>query len=690
MNKYLLTDKPILQNRDLANLDADIAAVNAMVQAAVNVELFTIPLYMTSLYSIYGMHQINGAGNNFYQGRLWPGLTTTRKTDQPLTTNQDVFNKVFSVFIAEMLHLQLASNICTAVGYTPVFTSPLLQNADHSWNCYGEDKTIIPHVLDLKDVKKDSQFYGLKVKLDAMNATQVRLFLAIEETEYNAEENVDPEVWKSKYSPTVPYQNWTSKSTEADLPLFGTIGHMYLCLWEYLSIVYTDGNSLWSKMYNDKSIQQDIFNGGPSAQPQYPQMSVKVDPTLNKHPMAQVLDMINGITDQGEGSGVVDIIKQRLKLQMLKAVEENFQPNEANVAADYPSYSDTGAQLPTSADATARGGVNGGMDHFEIFQAVQKLITKPDFTTWDMWHQVNKGWRAANLIKDLADYQQNLKNYPQLPTADQIAAAMNNLTPSNDAKVWNANYELFSQIATGSITGMTMVLNNYWAVKGTNFPMPAMSGTGDRMSICWALFGKAPDLSIAPPAKKANTLYHACQGMALDPSTPVQEWGCASPTIYHTCIGSNDCRSEGGCGFVQSTAGGGSCGGSGCGGKSLRGKQQQATAGLKSAPADTTTTYGAPADNRCGAFGGCAVPISASQMYPDPKGPMQFYDFVKAPGPDGEWSNIDLSPTYNYTKGQLVHDVAWDAYTAALKNRKQPVPPKPSPNDIRLAFPPST
>lgn len=675
MSKYLFKDDPALLQRDLSNLDADKAAVYAMVQAAVNVELFTIPLYMTSLYSVHGMHQINGAGNNYYQGRWWPGLTTTRKTDAPLTTNQDVFNKVFSVFIAEMLHLQLASNICTAVGYSPDFTSPMLQNEDHSWNCYGDDKTIIPHVLDLKDVKADSEFSGLKVKLDAMNATQVKLFLAIEETESNAEQNVDPEIWKSKYSPTVPYKDWTAKSTEVDLPFFGTIGQMYMCLWEYFSIEYTDGQNLWDKMYDPNSIQQDLFNSGA---PQYPNMSVKIDKESPEHPLKQVLSMINGITDQGEGSGVVPDIQRRLHIRMLKAVENQYQPDGDNIATTYPSYSDTGAQLPTSADATARAGKNGGMDHFEIFQAVQKLIQEPDFLTWDQWHQTNTSWTANDLIKDQADYEANLKNYPQLPTADQIVAAMNNLTPADNQSVWNSNYELFSQIATGSITGMTTVLNDFWKVANTKFPMPAMSGTGDRMSICWALFGKAPDLSIAPPVRKTNTLYHACQGMVLDPNTPKQDWGCASPAIYHTCIGSNECRTEGGCGFVQSTSGGGSCGGSGCGQKTLR-SQANVLCGQ---------TYGAPADNKCKAFGGCAVPISASQMYPKPKGEMEFFNFTQ--NPDGSWNSVALPEKYAYNEGQLVHDVAWDAYTAVLKARQQPVPDKPAPNDIRLAFPPST
>src|ERR1700744_664064 len=41
----------------------DLAALKAIAQAAIDVELFTIPLYMTSLYSIEGMHEINSGGN---------------------------------------------------------------------------------------------------------------------------------------------------------------------------------------------------------------------------------------------------------------------------------------------------------------------------------------------------------------------------------------------------------------------------------------------------------------------------------------------------------------------------------------------------------------------------------------------------------------------------------------------------
>ena len=55
----------------------DLAALKAIAQAAIDVELFTIPLYMTSLYSIEGMHEINSGGNALYLGRLWPGPKTS-------------------------------------------------------------------------------------------------------------------------------------------------------------------------------------------------------------------------------------------------------------------------------------------------------------------------------------------------------------------------------------------------------------------------------------------------------------------------------------------------------------------------------------------------------------------------------------------------------------------------------------
>ncbi|HKR21525.1 MAG TPA: ferritin-like domain-containing protein, partial [Pyrinomonadaceae bacterium] len=139
--------EPVL--RDPANKDVDKSALQALAQATINVELFTIPLYMVSMYSIQGMHQITSKGNDFYQGRLWPGAAPSRDPDKD--ENGQAFNHFFSVFIDEMLHLQLASNIAKVLGVMPTYTSSALQTDDYGWKCYGPDQTIIPHILDFQD-----------------------------------------------------------------------------------------------------------------------------------------------------------------------------------------------------------------------------------------------------------------------------------------------------------------------------------------------------------------------------------------------------------------------------------------------------------------------------------------------------------------------------------------------------------
>src|SRR5262245_46285675 len=170
--------------RDPAEKATDQAALLAIAQAAVEVELFTIPLYMASMYSIQGMHQITSAGHDFYEGRLWPGPATTA---QPVSANERAFNIVFSVFIQEMLHLQLASNIATAVGCTPSYSENALQTANHGWTCYGPDVTVIPNIIDLRDT---TTYANTVVNLGPLTAEQLQLFLAIEQPDADARKDI--------------------------------------------------------------------------------------------------------------------------------------------------------------------------------------------------------------------------------------------------------------------------------------------------------------------------------------------------------------------------------------------------------------------------------------------------------------------------------------------------------------------
>ena len=81
--------------------------------------------------------------------------------------------------------------------------------------------------------------------------------------------------------------------------------------------------------------------------------------------------------------------------------------------------------------------------------------------------------------------------------------------------------------------------------------------------------------------------------------------------------------------------------------------------------------YQPPTDNKCKSFGGCAVPISAYQLYPE-DGSMALYSFAKDPQkPGGFISNQIFYGTnpamVQFHKGDVVHEVAYKAYTIAMR-----------------------
>jgi hypothetical protein len=664
--QLLSQKRDTIKKRNPSFKNADISCIRAIVQAAVNVELFTIPLYMTSMYSIYGLHQINAKGSDFYTGRYWPGSAPTG----PMATsaNAKTFNLIFKVFIEEMLHLQLASNMATTLGVNPDFNSPLLQDSDFGWICYNS--TTIPHILDFQDCIGD--FKKIEVKLNAMNAEQVKLFLAIEQTEDTAKTVLNPDTISTcekpaKYFECAPYDWWKPSFTEVDLPLFGSIGWMYTCFWDYLEIEYTDGTKLLDFLVGP--VQQDQFNLETPGHPmkEYPKIDATISVTKDgtTELKKQFMNAINAITDQGEGGGVVAFLTKRWNLPtLLKAVDKQFQPDPEALKKDYPGYNDKGGQIPVSGQAEARIS-SIKLDHFEVFQKVQQLIGEKDYMTWDMWHKnpANK-WTAEMLNPS------GTKSPYNIPSAEDVAGALNELKSTNTID----NHKLFSQAAVGTIKGITTQLNTYWQKKGAQFPSPAMYGSGDRVSICWAVTGQAPDLSMGVSRGPGGLHNHACQGMDLT-KEPSGNETCAAVEVYHSCKGSNDCKTEGGCGFVQNSEGGGNC----------------SSVVLKAKAGCGLQTMSAPANNKCATFGGCAVPISASQLFPQPGSTgsyvMQLFNY----GPAPEYKPESLVQM-QYAKTDAVYDIAWKAYTTVMAKRfpGKPAPKMPKPSAMRLAFPPST
>ena len=173
--------------------------------------------------------------------------------DPASSPNAAAFNHFFSVFIDEMLHLQLASNIAKALGVMPSYTSKGLVDANYGWVCYGPDNTVLPHILDFEDTIEG--YNDIRVKLDALTVEQNRLFLAIEQNEKDAKKMIDP-TKVGKYFPDAPFDNWEAGD---ELPMFGTIGHMYRCLWQYIEIEYDDGTRLFESVFNRGTLERDLL-----------------------------------------------------------------------------------------------------------------------------------------------------------------------------------------------------------------------------------------------------------------------------------------------------------------------------------------------------------------------------------------------------------------------------------------------
>lgn len=661
-----------ITNRPLDMLATDTAALRAIAQAAVSVELFTIPLYMATMYSIQGTHQINSQGITYYEGRQWPGMGTTAR---PELAEQKAFNIIFSVFIQEMLHLQMAANLATAIGAAPCFTGSELQSQEHGWTCYGADQSVIPHIVDLRDT---SGYRHVRVNLEELNANQCDLFLAIEQPEDQAREQLrafDSQD-HTKYFPAIPLAGWTPGKHVHDLPLFGTIGYLYECYARYIGIEYTDGEALWQKLFVNGSVQQDMFNSQVEghARAEFPRFDTCFGPhdqdggltgSFNK-----AIDMMAAITDQGEGSETAIKRYRRDAAARLMAVQPDYREDLAALKADYPSYSNDGKEA-ASRDAAARHD-SAPFDHYERFGQVKAMLP---VKTWAQWHKDGHRWDEAMLTNERYNPATAPKN---IPAPADVAGALNRL------KDTAGTLTMLSTVATGAIYGITSVLDTYWQQQGTQFPYPSMVGAGDRMAICWAVLGQAPNLATGVPLAEKGVLYHACQGMHLEGEASAT---CAALAVYHTCRGSNGCHAQGGCGFAQPDTGGSSCGHS---------VKAVAAGNLCGAPKPVPPgkkVYSAPSDNKCATFGGCAVPISASQLYPNTSktqppesATMVLYDFAAAPGHQPR----PLDQTLTFSLGDNVYDKAWEAYGKVMAARGTPVGAAPAPTDLRLALPPST
>lgn len=514
-------------NRDSSNAPLDGQVLRKLLATAAGVELYTIPLYMSALYSIQGFRKYtvdDPGGSGSFNG-YWPGMGPTAPVGIPVDpnsgtnspANQRAFNAIFSVYIQEMFHLQLAGNLWAACckGASSEENGKVKLVAP-SYPPKSANSHVIPCIGDLKNTK-DPLFHDVTVALDQLNENQIKLFMAIESPDWIVSDN-----W-----PKPPY------ASVEDVPDdFGSIGHLYEAIDYYLTLEYSDALEdqpirLWDYVYDPDAHQVNAFMVG--KQEDYP-FPVTLDGLGNDPELAQAhaLQMVDAIIDQGEGGSKTE-----------PGVPDTYIPQHSNYAP--------GIQRRWDHDS-----------HYERFKFVHENLQEVE--TWPTWLSRQSDPAAPFVWTDFLGSGSEDHDVPaQQQFGELLAEAYN-----NEATAASVD-KLLSESFVSILNAMTACWNS-----DAPFPYAAMQALSSRVSPVWASVGSnggtgptfngdVPPLDI--PAK-ADTPYpghvkaHACQGLNLchgldinhDQSKGPGEGSCAL-AVGHTCGNSNSCAGQGGCGY---------------------------------------------------------------------------------------------------------------------------------------------
>lgn len=214
-------------------------------QMAIDVEFFTIPLYLTAAYSIK---------KDSWQTLKVP-VQGKNAQGQPIIESFPVFDTVFSVAIQEMYHLMWICNVAKSVGMSIDIKAP--------------DMTKLPATLNLPSAIT-SKYTGLANLADVID-----LLVAIETPDPKYDYPADP---------NNPITNFAGPTSPQDS--YNSIGDLYHAIAYGL-------NELFPVLHNDRynDFQKIMIAGS------YPGVPAVTD--LNT-----AMNAIGAITEQGEGTGV--------------------------------------------------------------------------------------------------------------------------------------------------------------------------------------------------------------------------------------------------------------------------------------------------------------------------------------------------------------------------------------------------
>lgn len=490
----------IVRTKDDLNNDSQV--LKALVKLAADVELFTIPLYMTSLYSIAGVQSQNN-------GTVIPFIGPNLAYSLQGKASQKAYNIIYSVYIQEMLHLQLALNIGNAIGVKAELVQPNYPpNPDKpNWiPCLGELKNLNPN--------KYPEFSKVKAKLGELDENTIDMFMAIELPD---EDSLVP-------PPSVPL---SCDPTTIETMTFGGIGNLYHVIEQYLDFQYpgSDGTttSLFEHCYQaacdaaDNNLVQVNQFTQKTVRDNYEYAGMKLAVTQGasaEQAYADVKDMIAAIISEGEGSSKSNN----------NFVNKDYRPSGNNLSPDvlWDTYS-----------------------HWARFEAV-KTIYK-DVLTWPKWRAARKlshpnegPWLWTDLLADPLAPNTVKGAINSEAVAKQMAEAWNTPTIGGQLNdILNATFDLF----------LTSI-NNSWSARKNTFPMAAMRSISSRVTSVWAA-GAVPEFA-KPASSGGSTSLHACQGLNVEQEggKPAGQCDCAT-AIAHTCAGTNSCAGQGGCGYIM-------------------------------------------------------------------------------------------------------------------------------------------
>ena len=253
--------------------------VRQHLQWACDLELFTLPLYLTAAYSIKAPI-VNGSPR--YDPRIgWEFDDNWNESQRA----QWAFNIVYSVAIQEMLHLILARNVATALGRTVVIDQP---PAIPNYDTGG----IVSHILELdpKDYSEDANIGPFHVGLGPLDENQVNLFLAIEAPEELTRRERRPDDGPNT-GPHAPYRS----------------------IGEFYDALLTGINVCWEDLYpHENASSADLHQYGAYFADDYDPVYVGGDSQPGAAPdppytpadaKRTIADILHMIIEQGEGGG---------------------------------------------------------------------------------------------------------------------------------------------------------------------------------------------------------------------------------------------------------------------------------------------------------------------------------------------------------------------------------------------------